>query len=66
MEKKVEKIFSCEENRKVKGIIYRELDFGGMTNQFMLHIVSSGVVKSDKDIEPLMDYMETHGPKGNA
>lgn len=66
LEKKVERVFSDEENRKVDGILYRELDFGGMTTQFLLHIVSSGVIISDKNIEPLMEYMEKHGPRGNA
>lgn len=66
LEKKVERIIIREGRQKFDAVIYREVDPGGKTRQYLLHLVFSGKMISGEDIESLMEYLEKHGPTGNA
>jgi len=66
LEKKVERVIIREGNEKVDAVIYREVDPGGITQQYLLHLIFSGKIISGVDIESLMEYLEQHGPTGNA
>lgn len=66
IEKKVERVIIREGSQRFDAVIYREVDTGGMTRQYLMHLVFSGKMISGTDIESLMEYLEKHGPKGNA
>jgi hypothetical protein len=66
LEKKVEKVIVRDGSDRFDAVIYREVDPGGITQQYLLHLVYSGEMISSKDIESLMEYLERHGPTGHA
>ena len=64
-ENRVESVY-LDGSRCVGAILYREISRDGATRRFQLHILSRGERLYNREIDPLIEFVESLGLVGNA